>query len=392
MKTLVLPLLLCLPAVSQDARPILEQAVKHFKAGRIAESVSGFDQATKLQPEAAPHLWQRGIALYYAERYKDCREQFESHRTVNPNDVENAAWHFMCVARQSNEAKAKRALLPVGPDSRAPMKEIYAMFQGGMSPDAVIRSAGTDWTAQFYAHLYAGLFYDAIGKTSEALRQIRLAAQDKYADHGGYMHDVALVHLAVRDSEVWTFDRISRLGKHKTTVKGDPRVIETPEGKAVQFDGVDDAIFVDVHPLAGAATFTWEVIFRPDAGGGREQRFFHLQETGADTRLLFETRLTGNSWYLDSYAHSPTGNKTLVRPDKLHPVGQWYHAAMVYDGKQFRHYVNGALEASADVNLAPQGAGRTSVGVRINLVDYFKGAIRKSRFTRRALKPEEFMR
>jgi hypothetical protein len=32
------------------------------------------------------------------------------------------------------------------------------------------------------------------------------------------------------------------------------------------------------------------------------------------------------------------------------------------------------------------------MGVRINLVDYFKGAIHASRFTRRALTPSEFMR
>jgi hypothetical protein len=37
--------------------------------------------------------WQRGIALYYAGRYKDCRLQFESHRTVNPNDVETVREH-----------------------------------------------------------------------------------------------------------------------------------------------------------------------------------------------------------------------------------------------------------------------------------------------------------
>jgi hypothetical protein len=30
--------------------------------------------------------------------------------------------------------------------------------------------------------------------------------------------------------------------------------------------------------------------------------------------------------------------------------------------------------------------------VRINLVDYYKGAIAVSRFTRRALTPEEFLR
>ena len=64
----------------------------------------------KAVPDEAPYLWQRGIALYYAGRYDDCRRQFESHRSVNPDDVENAAWHFLCVARAESPAKARAAL------------------------------------------------------------------------------------------------------------------------------------------------------------------------------------------------------------------------------------------------------------------------------------------
>ena len=55
-------------------------------------------------------------------------------------------------------------------------------------------------------------------------------------------------------------------------------------------------------------------------------------------------------------------------------------------------YVDGVLENSGELNLAPQGPGLSSVGVRINLRDYFKGAIAVSRMTRRALSPEEFLR
>ena len=94
---------------ADDARDTFNRAVSDFKAGRIAESAAGFDRVAKLAPGSAPQLWQRGIALYYAGRYKECREQFESHRTVNPDDVENAAWHFLCVARAESPAKAKAA-------------------------------------------------------------------------------------------------------------------------------------------------------------------------------------------------------------------------------------------------------------------------------------------
>lgn len=197
------------------------------------------------------------------------------------------------------------------------------------------------------------------------------------------------------DTITWLFEDVHRIGGHKTELLGDPKVILTPQGKAILFDGVDDAIYVPSHPLAGAQTFTWEAVFRPD-GGAFEQRWFHLaeQENGADTgnRMLYEIRVTGGHWYLDSFVASKTGSKPLLNKEHLHPIGQWYHVATVYDGKQFRNYVNGKLEGSADVQFAPQNAGRSSIGVRINKVNYFQGAVRLSRFTKRALRVDEFIK
>jgi hypothetical protein len=192
-------------------------------------------------------------------------------------------------------------------------------------------------------------------------------------------------------SEVWVFDRLDRIGGRPTTILGNPRVADSPLGKVTEFDGVDDALFVEVHPLAGARTFTWEAIFRPD-GGSREQRWFHLQETGSDNRMLFEIRVEGDRWFLDSFILSTSGTATLMNKASLHPVGAWYHVAAVYDGQQFRNYVNGVQDGAAGVKLSPQGPGRSSIGVRINLVNYFRGAVHSARFTRRPLAPAEFLK
>ena len=109
----------CIVLAAQSPQALLDRAVDEFEQGRFAQSAATFDEVAKMIPQQAPQLWQRGIALYYAGRYADCRRQFESHRTVNPDDVENAAWHFLCVAREQSPDKARAALLPVGPDSRA---------------------------------------------------------------------------------------------------------------------------------------------------------------------------------------------------------------------------------------------------------------------------------
>lgn len=197
-------------------------------------------------------------------------------------------------------------------------------------------------------------------------------------------------------SETWTFDRLDSINGHAVSLLGQPRIVGTPLGKAVEFDGEDDALYVANHPLAGASEFTWEAIFRPD-GGAVEQRWFHLSEqdpkSGADTnnRMLFEIRVAGDKWYLDSFVNSGEVGKALMNRQALHALGKWYHVASVYDGREFRNYVNGVQEGSAEVHFAPQGKGRSSVGVRINKVNYFKGAVRLARFTRKALPPSEFL-
>ena len=201
------------------------------------------------------------------------------------------------------------------------------------------------------------------------------------------------------DQRIWIFDRMDSIGGASVRAEGNPKMIDSPFGKAVVFDGIDDALFVDQHPLAGATTFTFEALFRPD-GGEFEQRWFHLAQDAPDpgaapgtpgtSRIMFEIRVVENDWYLDAFTRGPTHSHALIFPDKLHPIGQWTHVAQTYDGRMYRSYVNGILQGEAAITFTPQGPGRASVGTRINRVSYFKGAVREARFTPRALAPTAF--
>lgn len=190
---------------------------------------------------------------------------------------------------------------------------------------------------------------------------------------------------------VWRFDNLKHIGGLTPLVLGEPRVVDTPIGTAIAFDGVDDAIYLDRHPLAGAARFTAEAIFRPD-GGAFEQRWMHLasNDPGAQTRMLFEIRVVGNSWYLDTFVKGPGYAQALIDPARLHPIGRWYHVAQTFDGTTYRSYVDGVLEGEAKVAFRPQGPGRTSVGVRYSRVNFFHGAVRMARFSTQALAPSQF--
>jgi hypothetical protein len=197
--------------------------------------------------------------------------------------------------------------------------------------------------------------------------------------------------------KVWRFDRTDKIGGHPTELLGKPTVIDSPYGKAVEFHGNGDAIIVPEHPLAGATAFTWDVIFRPDADGAEAQRFFHIAEqdaTGKDTdnRLLFEIRIVDGQWCLDSFAGNRGADLTLLNCKALHPLGQWYRVTAVWDGKVMKNYVGNELQREGPLVMGPEGPGRSSIGMRLNRVYPFKGAVLMSRTVPRALPPDQFLK
>jgi len=176
----------------------------HFKLAHIDESIADFDRFIELMPDQAPYHWQRGISYYYAGRFEDGRKQFELHQTVNPNDVENAAWHFLCVARSAGVQKARASLIPVKEDARVPMLQILSLFAGKLDPEDVLRvaRAGEPPASElqrrlFYAHLYLGLYFEASGNETKSYEHISQASRQFGADD--YMSHVARVHLILRE-------------------------------------------------------------------------------------------------------------------------------------------------------------------------------------------------
>ena len=185
-----------------EARELQRSGETEFRKGNFKAAIEHWDNVIKLIPAQAPYHWQRGIAYYYAREYSKGRRQFEEHQRVNSNDVENAVWHFICVARESGLQEAREKLIPIEGDSRVPMMEVHALFAGKSTPGKVLAAAeaGEPSPAELknrlcYAHLYLGLYAEAQGKKEEALDHIRKAAVDYAQPH--YMGEVARVHLQV---------------------------------------------------------------------------------------------------------------------------------------------------------------------------------------------------
>lgn len=185
----------------QQAQLYLVRGSLRFRSGKVEPSLADFDKVIELDPQIKPYLWQRGIALYYAGKYQEGLDQFVVHREVNPNDVENAFWHFLCAVKLNGLEAAQKDVLLSGRDTRVPMMQVQDMIQGKATPEDVIAAAerkrkliqGTDYD-RFYGYLYVGLYYDALGRTEDAKLWIDKCVAEKVS---GYMGDVAKVHQAM---------------------------------------------------------------------------------------------------------------------------------------------------------------------------------------------------
>lgn len=171
---------------------------------------------------------------------------------------------------------------------------------------------------------------------------------------------------------------------------GEPYLITDANAKAVCFDGIDDAIFLNQNPLEGLKEFTVEMIFKPALGGEFEQRVLHIGEVSGD-RMLLEIRALDGNWYFDVFVASNGNKLALAHEELLHPLGQWYHVALVVSKNSLSTYVNGNLELSEPYIYNPISGGKSSIGVRLNNRSWFKGCVYKVRISSKVLQPNQFM-
>ena len=77
------------------------------------------------------------------------------------------------------------------------MMAVYELFAGRATPQDVLEKASSSpqSDAVFFAHLYLGLYYDALGDKAKALEHIDLAATTHGRTH--YMGRVARVHASL---------------------------------------------------------------------------------------------------------------------------------------------------------------------------------------------------
>lgn len=197
-------------------------------------------------------------------------------------------------------------------------------------------------------------------------------------------------------SEIWRFDSLANINGYIVEPMGQPKVVVSSFGKAVSFDGDGDRLLVNSNPLGDATEFTIEIIFKANDvfPKNQEPRVFHIESPDNPARrITIELRLNDKKqWYFDAFIKSEKSQFTLIDPTKVHPVGEWAHAAMTYKDRQFASFVNGKQELSGEVDyLTIPANAKTSVGARMNQIHWFNGDVLQVRVTKKSLLPSEFL-
>ncbi|XP_022869383.1 uncharacterized protein LOC111388803 [Olea europaea var. sylvestris] len=189
---------------AREAVLAIRRGMLLFRQGDVLGSLVEFDKAIELDPRQKAYLWQRGLTLYYLDRFEEGAEQFRLDVAQNPNDTEESIWCFLCEAKLYGVDEARRRFLEVGRDPRPVMREAYNLFKDGGDPEKLVTAFSNGREHEyFYATLYAGLYHEAQNEADAAKVHLIAACQSSYGSRSDdYMASLAKVHCNCRN---WRF-------------------------------------------------------------------------------------------------------------------------------------------------------------------------------------------
>jgi predicted phosphodiesterase len=163
----------------------------------------------------------------------------------------------------------------------------------------------------------------------------------------------------------WLFDQdgvtgktvADRCGKFPGTLLGAPAVADGP-APYLRLAGLNDGVMVAERVAAGAAVLPrealsvvgWVRVDEPTEWGA----FLGCFQDNGPAKGGLVVGFNKTAFYFGLATDSAKGAKMTYLESKTPYVrGKWYHLAAVYDGKQMRLYVNGALDAAGAERTGP---------------------------------------
>ncbi|MES2696327.1 MAG: hypothetical protein V4773_22840 [Verrucomicrobiota bacterium] len=177
---------------------------------RFPAAVADFEKTIALDPtQDAPH-WRLGIAYHFIGQFEKSSRQFEKYHAYDARDRENGIWKFLADAKTLGLEPARRAMLPYTRFDREPFPALYDMLAGKKTSDALFadletRGLANDPKVMFFAHYYAGLQEETLGRRAPALALLHKAVANAWGRtaEGGptYMWQVARLHYETMSAQ-----------------------------------------------------------------------------------------------------------------------------------------------------------------------------------------------
>ena len=200
---------------------------------------------------------------------------------------------------------------------------------------------------------------------------------------------VAGIGSGTGDAELWTFD-----GTAWTQIGGDDVNGSWPDGTYERVRAMavyNGALFVGIGESTGdGEVWRWNGTSWTKIGGGGLNSGWTTTIENVSTLIDYRGKLyagTGNTSNADAFVWS-YGNNAYLSSAQTVQDDQWHHIAATYDGTTMRIYVDGQLDASANIALTmatsnlPLKIGSTyGSGGRGEAQGYFKGQIDEARIS-----------
>lgn len=160
--------------------------------GEFERAESDYVEMIRLKPELDASHWRLGIAMFFAGHPEKAAQQFDKYNSFDDVDRENGIWRYLSHYRAFGREEARRQLLRYEKDDRPPFKEVYQLFDGGLTADEVLRAIPDDLAASdrdprlFYSHLYIGMNHLVEGKTEAARASLRNATLNSWPRKAGF--------------------------------------------------------------------------------------------------------------------------------------------------------------------------------------------------------------
>lgn len=178
---------------SQQIGLYSQRADAYFFLGKFDEALRDYDRMVELDPEVDAGHWRRGIALFYAGRYREAAAQFERYHSFDNVDRENGIWRYLSQVKAYGRDKAREGLLKYEKDDREPFPSVYELFAGRTTPDAILAKITAEKMSNaerekrlFYAQLYIGLNEAIEDRPEPALRHLTQSVHNTWGPTAGY--------------------------------------------------------------------------------------------------------------------------------------------------------------------------------------------------------------